>query len=381
MIYHLFNANVVHHTPGMIERILQYASQTNYGGVNEHFFLLTTYTKVSYLTINDVNYVIYEEIFKNNRFVNYIFLSNSFNYLNSLFKISKKDTLIIHDTSSLFGRSHLFWLFLFLRGKNFCKKVSIVNWGVPDGTLKDKSGIIYRILFAIKKNVLNNFRFVITMSSDDEEKIKKQYELKNVITANYVKDAYNEYKSGIKKTNIENQTTKIMISHSAFEQHNHIQTFKLLERFKDENIQIICPLSYGNPDYVKRVIKEGKRIFGKKFIYFQDLIPRDDYNNLLASLNIFIANASIQTGLYVIHFGLCTGLKMYLRDNNYNSIKLLGFKTNNVRELGTISFSEFKSQNEMNWLEHNDKRAKEIFSADEKIKIWKNIYNYNPKTK
>jgi len=134
-----------------------------------------------------------------------------------------------------------------------------------------------------------------------------------------------------------------MISHSGFEQNNHIQTFKLLERFKNENIQIICPLSYGNSDYVKNVIAEGERIFKEKFIYFLDLLPRNDYINLLASIDIFIANTSVQTSLYVIHFGLCIGMKMYLSGNNYNSIKLLGFKTNHVKELDTISFVEFTS--------------------------------------
>jgi len=70
-------------------------------------------------------------------------------------------------------------------------------------------------------------------------------------------------------------------------------------------------------------------------------------------------------------------MKMYLSGNNYNSIKLLGFKTNHVKELDTISFVEFTSPIKKDWLENNDKKAKEIFSADERIKIWREIYDYN----
>ncbi len=376
MIYHVLNANVFHHVPGIIEHTLQYADKTNRNGTEEHFFILTTFTNCPYITKNNFSYEIYKQIFKKNNCVNYKFVNNNIDFLHSLFKISKQDMLILHDKFSLFGYLSFFWLFLFLRGKKYCKRVNIINWGVSD-TLKIKSNIIHKILFKIKKHVLNNFKFVITLSSEDEVKIKNQYNLTNVITANYIADTYNEFKTKTKNDNTKNETIKIMISHSGFEQNNHIQTFKLLERFKNENIQIICPLSYGNSDYVKNVIAEGERIFKEKFIYFLDLLPRNDYINLLASIDIFIANTSVQTSLYVIHFGLCIGMKMYLSGNNYNSIKLLGFKTNHVKELDTISFVEFTSPIKKDWLENNDKKAKEIFSADERIKIWREIYDYN----
>jgi len=38
MIYHVLNANVFHHVPGIIEHTLQYADKTNINGADEHFF-------------------------------------------------------------------------------------------------------------------------------------------------------------------------------------------------------------------------------------------------------------------------------------------------------------------------------------------------------
>jgi hypothetical protein len=381
MIYHLFNANVIHHVPGMIEHILKYAERTNLFGEEEHFFLLTTYTYNPYLNKTDFSSEVYDKLFEKNKHPKYKFLNSSISLVRRFFFFTNKDILIIHENSSLFGYSYFFWLFLNLMGKNYCKRISIVNWGVPDFSNQTRKSIIQRILFKITKNVLNNFRFVIALSSEDKIKIEKQYKLQNVIIAPYIRDSYKEFNSIKKPLNVNNQPVRVMISHSGYEQNNHIHVFQLLERYKNENMQIICPLSYGNTEYVEKVKKEGKRIFNEKFIYIEELLSRDNYLDLLTSINVFIANTTMQTGLFVINFGLCTGLKMYLRGNNFNSIKLLGFNTNNVKELDDISFNTFIFPDDGDYLKKNDTKAKVFFSADEKIKMWKRVYDYNPKTK
>jgi hypothetical protein len=165
-----------------------------------------------------------------------------------------------------------------------------------------------------------------------------------------------------------------MISHSSFSHNNHLEIFKLLSRFKNENIQIICPLSYGNEEYRKTVIENGNQLFEDKFKYFDKLIPRKEYNSLLASIDIFISNAVIQTGLYVANFCICTGKKVYLRENNYNWMVHLGFKINNVSELKDISFSDFVEPLNNEWLFHNDYLASQIYTSNRTVNDWKLIY-------
>ncbi len=282
------------------------------------------------------------------------------------------DNLVIHDKQLLYGHGLLFWVPFLFMSEYIRKRTSIILWGVAE-TKKRHKNIIYSLFSKIQVKVLRSFKFVGTLSVEDMDKIINWFRLSNVIVIGYIRDTYYEFKE-YKYVFSYSSPTKIMISHSSFSHNYHLEIFELLAPFKQENIQIICPLSYGNKEYREIVIERGKYFFGDKFIYYDELMSRESYNSLLASIDIYISNAVIQTGLYVINFCICTGRKIYLRANNFNWMSHQGFKICNVSELKGIEYKELIEQPDSEWLKHNDKLANQIFSLAPQIELWKQIY-------
>ena len=115
---------------------------------------------------------------------------------------------------------------------------------------------------------------------------------------------------------VEGGVHKLLVGHSAFDSGRHIDAFRILEHLKDENIEIICPLSYGNPEYRDEVIKAGKNIFGSKFTPITDLMSKDDYINFLAQCDAGIYATRTQQAMGNIHLLLRLGKKVYIREDN-----------------------------------------------------------------
>lgn len=374
MIYQIFDAKTLHHVPRIIEGILKYASDTNKLGVEEHFFLLR-YENNTRLSLRDIQNEIdiYLKIFKENQTGNYRFLYNSYSFTRYICNIKPQDRIIIHNIQSLFGRNPLFWLLLLVLGRNFRSRVTIFFWGVAERR-KRNGDYFFFISNKIKRFVLKSVRYVITLTSDDAKKIKEWFTLSNVIVTGYIRDTYKEFRVYAKSLEESQSPKKIMISHSSFNHNYHLEIFDLLARFNDENIKIICPLSYGNAHYREKVVKRGKEIFGDKFVYYDKLLPRSEYNDLLASIDIYISNAIMQTGLYVVAFCICTGRKLFLRENNFNWVTQLGFKVNHVSELRELSYKDLITPIGNDWQISNDLLAAEVYSAKPKIEDWKLFY-------
>lgn len=373
MIFHLFNAEVLHHVPFMIESVLKNAPETNSLGIKEHFFLLKLSNNSEDANFKK-NQIVYEDLFKKYNTDNFIFISNSMLFVKYMATLSKEDKLIIHDYQKLFGHVQMFWFLLWIMGKGYRSRVSIILWGVSEKRKKSES-MLHSILYKIQSRVFRSFKYVVALTVDDERKILEWHRLSNVLVTNYIIDTYNNFNSLKMPSDDSSSKVKIMVSHSAFSHNNHLEVFELLARFKDEDIQIICPLSYGNNHYREIVIEKGKEIFGDKFLFIDKIIPRSEYNELLSSVSIYISNAGIQTGLYAIAFCICTGKKLYLRDNNFNWMRHLGFIVNNVSELNHISYKEFAKSPESEYLLKNDVLARYIYSPAPKIEVWGKIYN------
>ena len=95
---------------------------------------------------------------------------------------------------------------------------------------------------------------------------------------------------------------RILVAHSAHPGNCHIESFHMLEHLKNEDIEIICPLSYGIPEYRDKVIAEGRRIFGEKFRPLTEFMQKEDY--------IQLVNYSAYRGWsFLIHRGLRYNLK------------------------------------------------------------------------
>ncbi|HPC47375.1 MAG TPA: TDP-N-acetylfucosamine:lipid II N-acetylfucosaminyltransferase, partial [Deltaproteobacteria bacterium] len=86
------------------------------------------------------------------------------------------------------------------------------------------------------------------------------------------------------------QTRNILVGNSGWPSNNHEQAFSVLSRFRDKDIRVFCPLSYGIPEYIEKVCAIGKETFGDKFIPLRKFIRPDRYLKLLNSMDLVVMN-------------------------------------------------------------------------------------------
>lgn len=192
------------------------------------------------------------------------------------------------------------------------------NWIIWGGDLYyykfRKKNFKSNIYEYIRRQVINKMGGAITHIKGDYDLAKKWYGLKGKYYYSFMYPS-NLYKE-INLTDIEKkEKIYIQVGNSADPSNNHLEVFKKLEKYKDKKIEIICPLSYGNPEYRELIIQEGIRLFGDKFNPIVEFMPFNKYLELLAKVDIAIFNHERQQAMGNITNLLGLGKKVYIKDD------------------------------------------------------------------
>ena len=108
---------------------------------------------------------------------------------------------------------------------------------------------------------------------------------------------------------------RILLGNSATETNQHKEALDMLSRFKNREIEIICPLSYGDTTYASNIISYGVQIFGNKFIPITKYMSTNEYCELLNSVDIAVFNHNRQQGTGNIEILAYLGKKIFLRSD------------------------------------------------------------------
>ncbi len=281
--------------------------------------------------------------------------------LNPLFEDA--DKVILH---SLFSDNLIFYLFLH---QKYLKKCYWVLWGgdlYSNITAKKTLGNAFGRY--TRSRVIKKLGGVISyIREGDFELVQKYYatEAECYESFFYPSNLYEEYDIKSK----EHKTLNIQIGNSANPTNNHIEVFEKLEKYKDQDIKIFVPLSYGGQDNAKKVIDAGKQIFGDKFQPLIEFMPFKDYLELLGKIDIAIFNHNRQQAMGNITTLLGLGKKVYVRSNEtpwkmFNKLQIKVYDTALDISIDAID-EDIKKQNQ--------KRVKAYFSEENLIKDWEQI--------
>lgn len=140
----------------------------------------------------------------------------------------------------------------------------------------------------IKHQVIKNAYYLISPIHGNIDYLRANYQAigKHIESFIYPSNIYKDYKVPKKNGN----TVNIQVGNSADPTNNHLETLEKLLPFKEQDIAIHVPLSYGNQEYAQKVIKQGQEWFGDKFKPITKLIPFEEYLKLLGSIDIAIFN-------------------------------------------------------------------------------------------
>jgi dTDP-N-acetylfucosamine:lipid II N-acetylfucosaminyltransferase len=149
----------------------------------------------------------------------------------------------------------------------------------------------------------------------------------------------------------------ILVGNSADPSNNHIDVLEKLAAYKDEDIHIYVPLSYGDKQHAETVALYGEQVFGVKFTAMHAFMKHEEYTDFLAQVDIAIFNHDRQQAMGTIRNLLGMGKKVYMKQHLTSALKLAqdGIKT--------FDFDEFDLECQFPEKDENQTRIKSIFTA------------------
>ncbi|QQK59346.1 TDP-N-acetylfucosamine:lipid II N-acetylfucosaminyltransferase [Shewanella sp. LC6] len=269
-------------------------------------------------------------------------------YFHLIIEMHQADKVIVHALFNIKIVQILFfapWLL---------KKCCWVIWGGDLYTYQlGKRNKKWQINEFFRRPVIKRIGHLVTYIEGDIALARKWYGAtgKYQECLMYTSNLYKEYEvSENKKTSI-----NIQVGNSADPSNNHIEALEKLLPFKDEDICIFVPLSYGSKEYAKQVITQGKELFGDKFKPLREFMPFEEYLSFLGSIDIAIFNHKRQQAMGNTITLLGLGKTVYLRSDTsqWQFFETKGIKIGDVEMFNSLERYETKE---------NIKIVKEYFS-------------------
>ncbi len=169
--------------------------------------------------------------------------------------------------------------------------------------------IYYTFQYEIRKAVIKKINYFLSIMKGDIILVNKFFKTK----AQWLKFLYPnpidfeklDRKGNYwfnKKFSFKKENEKLLlVGNSGASTNNHLDLFLRLSKMKEQNFKIICPLSYGQPKYIKKIIEKGKNLFGNRFIPLFDFLKPEEYYHILKQIDLAIFYHNRQQGFGTIN--------------------------------------------------------------------------------
>ncbi len=258
------------------------------------------------------------------------------------------------------------------------KKMVWVIWGGDVYFYKYKSDTLKdSMLELLRKYTIKKIPTIVSYIKGDYDKVVEVYNTKaKYLQAWYPSPIDIDMISKLPIEEKKSKTMQIVVGNSADPSNEHINTFKLLEKFSKKDIEIYTVLSYGgSKSYIESVLSEGNRMFGDKFKPIMEYMSFDDFLAFINESDICILNHKRQQGLgnQLVFFILKK--KVYISETTtpFEYYKENGIDIYSTESIENMNFEEFCFQgDEMK----NENRRLTIDEKSEKIIaiLWQNVF-------
>lgn len=216
-----------------------------------------------------------------------------------------------------------------------------------------------------RRPVIKNMGHLVTYIQGDVDLARKWYGAKGEYheCLMYLSNTY----KALKVSNIQSGTINIQLGNSADPSNNHIEILDKLLPFKDKNIRIYAPLSYGDKAHAKEIVSKGKELFGDKFIALTDFMSLEQYLKFLGSIDIAIFNHKRQQAMGNTITLLGLGKTVFIRSD---TTQWQLFKDKNIEVYDSMKLESLNKKEHLG----NIKKVKNYFSRETLIKQYSEIF-------
>lgn len=164
-----------------------------------------------------------------------------------------------------------------------------------------------------RRPVIKNMGHLVTYIKGDYELAQQWYGAKGQYHEcfMYTSNLFKEYDVPKKQ----HSGFNILVGNSADPSNNHLEVFDKLEAFKNQDIKVYTPLSYGNQDYAQTIIEQGQQHFDDKFEALTEHMPFNQYLEFLGKIDIAIFNHKRQQAMGNTITLLGLGKKVFMRSD------------------------------------------------------------------
>lgn len=266
------------------------------------------------------------------------------------------------------------------------KKLIWIEWGADLYTWKsDNHGPLGKLKNHVEKKLRTKCAAAVCIFPPDCDHYRQEFpnSRAKVYYAPYCgAEAPEEYRnydphSRLAESSKNSDTIYIQVGHSATPAVQHIRVLDMLKRFADRNIRIFLPLSYGDELYAEKVRKYAEELFPGKVICLREMMPKQEYFELLRRVDIAVFHTYRQIALGNIKRMLFRNVKIYMPEN---SVMYRYFSDNSApvqksEELESCSFEELISVPVAEDQGGFEQFLSSFSDMDTNISLWRAIYD------
>ena len=227
---------------------------------------------------------------------------------------------------------------------------------------------------AVRSAFLKRLNYFCHWNEMDLDRVKEAYPCNAVFRPFFYDFGFDKFPAEVLPLSLEGTKT-IFLGNSASLPNNHIDALHALKHLKNEDIKIICPLSYGNAGYGDHVAKVGREIFGDRFSDLRQYMPISEYFNMIKNLDLVIMYHNRTQAAANIFAFLRMGKKVYLKKEStiFSLAEVHGIKVFDANEIGNLSLPDLLFPMPEEARMNNNRIVNEIFSETNRYEYMKQL--------
>lgn len=175
---------------------------------------------------------------------------------------------------------------------------------------------------------------------------------------------------GLKPVPKEEEPMKILLGNSSDPTGNHLDAIRFLANRLDQNSEIFCLLSYGDPKSRDWTIEYGRKVFGKRFHPILDYMQRDEFVSFVQSMDIVIMYHNRSQAAGNVMTAITLGKPVFMKPNStlFSNIHDIGVSSvYSVRQIGRCDLRETIKDAQSN-RQHNVSLIESEYSDETRLK-------------
>lgn len=243
--------------------------------------------------------------------------------------------------------------------------------------------INYSFCHEIQKAVIKRIDYVISAHKGDVRLLKKYFKTKaewysqtiypNPVDFERLDKEMNSIKENF--TLKKNSGKLLLLGNSGAPTNNHLDIMIRLSKMKELNFKIICPLSYGPPIYIKKIVETGITLFSDRFVPLLEFLKPGVYYQILKQIDLAIMYHNRQQGVGTINILLYLGKPLCMKKtSSFFHLTEKGVSVFPPQDLEKLIQNEIEFTKAMS--EKNRKKISPYLSVKSVISSIENLFNF-----